>query len=127
MNYSFEFTGEELFQEKDEKIIFQVVAKSGRTDGEWVLGRIFLLKYQIIFDNENNLVGIYKLIEENIEKQNNKNKRNLYILLIIILIILFLLLITVFIYMIYNKRGICKYRKKRISELDDEFVYIPKE
>ena len=127
LNYSFEFTGEELFQEKDEKIIFQVVAKSGRTDGEWVLGRIFLLKYQIIFDNENNLVGIYKLIEENIEKQNNKNKRNLYILLIIILIILLLFLITVFIYMIYNKRGICKNRKKRISELDDEFVYIPKE
>ena len=124
LNYSFEFTGEELFQEKDEKIIFQVVAKSGRTDGEWILGRIFLLKYQIIFDNENNLVGIYKLNNENIKKENNQNKRNLYIVLIIVLIIILLILIVIF---IYSKKDICKIRKKRIHELDDDFVYIPKE
>ena len=45
MNYSFIFNGEELFMKKNDKIIFQIVAKSGRTDGQWILGIIFLKKY----------------------------------------------------------------------------------
>ena len=42
MNCTFVFNGEELFMEKDNKIIFLIVAKPGRTDGEWIIGRVFL-------------------------------------------------------------------------------------
>ena len=130
LNYSFEFNGNDLFHEKDDKIVFQIVAKAGRTNGEWLLGRIFLYKYQIIYDNDNNLIGIY--IEDD---NNNKNKQNiisennqsLLIVLIIILIIILLLMIGWIAYMIYMKKGICKNRKKRISELDDDFVYSTNE
>ena len=127
MNYSFVFNGDELFQEKEDKIIFLIVANSGRTDGEWFLGRIFLLKCQIIFDNENNLIGIYKKNHENKKIKINNKIRNLFFLLIAILIIILLILITSFTYIIYTKKGLCKNRKKRLSELDDDFIYIPKD
>ena len=130
MNYTFVFAGEELFMEKDDKILFQIVAKSGRTDWKWVIWRIFLLKYKFIFDNQNNLVGIYKINDNednnNEQKRINDNKNQIYyILLIIILITILLVLIVIFIYLVYNKKWLCKIRKKRISELDDDFIYIP--
>ena len=125
MNYSFIFYGKELFQEKEDKIIFQIVAKNGRTDGEWILGRIFLSKYQVIFDNENNLVGLYKINNENTQNGNKNKNLNLFIILIILIIIL-LFLIGSFIYIIYTKKLICKSRKKRFPELDDGFEYVPK-
>ena len=128
MNFTFVFNGEELFMEKDNKIIFLIVAKPGRTDGEWIIGRVFLLKYQFLFDNENNLIGIYRVTNDNNKKEININKnRNFYIILIIILIITLLALITVFIYMVYNNKGVFKSRRKRISELDDDFIYAPNE
>ena len=130
MNYTFEFGGKELFHEKDDKYIFQIVAKTGRTDGEWILGRIFLFKYQIMFDNDNNLIGIYKLANESKQPEkvdDKKNNRNIYIILIILLITFLIIISGLLVYMIYNKKGICKNRKKRITELDDDFVYIPKD
>ena len=128
MNFTFVFNGEELFMEKDDKIIFLIVAKPGRTDGEWIIGRVFLLKYQFLFDNENNLIGIYRVNNDNKKEEININKNRIfYIILIIILIITLLALITVFIYMIYNNKGVFKSRRKRISELDDDFIYAPNE
>jgi len=129
MNYTFEFKGKELFHEKDDKYIFQIVAKSGRTDGEWILGRIFLFKYQIMFDNDNNLIGIYKLSNKNKKLEtidDKKNNRNFDIILIILLIIILIIISGLLVYMIYNKKGICKNRKKRITELDDDFIYVTK-
>jgi hypothetical protein len=128
MNTTFEFNGNELFHEKDDKIIFQIVAKTGRTDGEWILGRIFLLKYQIMFDNDNNLIGIYLSKNDNEENDkvdiNNKG-HNVYMILIIILIVILLIIISLLVYMAITKKGICKNKRKRLAELNDDFVYIP--
>jgi hypothetical protein len=128
MNTTFEFNGNELFHEKDDKIVFQIVAKTGRTDGEWILGRIFLLKYQIMFDNDNNLIGIY--LSKNDNEKNDKvdinNKgSNIYMILIIILIVILLIIIALLVYMAITKKGICKNNRKRLAELNDDFVYIP--
>ena len=74
------------------------------------------------------LIGIYRVTNDNNKKEININKnRNFYIILIIILIITLLALITVFIYMVYNNKGVFKSRRKRISELDDDFIYAPNE
>lgn len=128
MNTTFEFNGNELFHEKDDKIVFQIVAKTGRTDGEWILGRIFLLKYQIMFDNDNNLIGIY-LSKNNNEKNDkvviNNKGHNVYMILIIILIVILLIIISLVVYMAITKKGICKNKRKRLDELNDDFVYIP--
>ena len=115
LNYSFIFTGEELFMEKDNKIYFMIVSKVGRTEGEWELGRIFLNKYQFVMDSDNNLIGIYK---DKIEDNESKEKNNTMLILIIsILILNFLIGLGVIIY--YIRKNVCK-SKKRLPELDDE-------
>ena len=119
LNYSFIFKGNELFMEKDEKFYFMIVSKVGKDDGDWLLGRIFLYKYQFVMDNDNNLIGIYKDYKE--ENKNEKEEYKLiYIFLIALVIILFIILgLTI----IFFKKGICKNRKPRISEIDDDFLY----
>lgn len=115
LNYSFIFTGEELFMEKDNKIYFMIVSKVGRTEGEWELGRIFLNKYQFVMDSDNNLIGIYK---DKIEDSESKEKNNTMLILIVsILILNFLIGLGVIIY--YIRKNVCK-SKKRLPELDDE-------
>ena len=127
MNTTFEFKGNELFHEKDDKIIFQIVAKAGRTDDEWILGRIFLFKYQIMFDNDNNLIGIYLAKNDNEVNDkidyNKKNGHNLYEIVILILIIILIIISAFLVYMI-KKKGVCRIRTKRISELEAGFSYV---
>ena len=50
-----------------------IVSKVGKDDGDWLLGRIFLYKYQFVMDNDNNLIGIYKDY-----KEENKNEKEEY-------------------------------------------------
>ena len=119
LNFSFVLTGKELFMEKNNRINFLIVSKFGKVDIDWILGRIFLYKYQFVMDNDNNLIGIYKDYKE--ENKNEKEEYKLiYIFLIALVIILFIILgLTI----IFFKKGICKNRKPRISEIDDDFLY----
>ena len=121
INYSFVFTGEELFMVKNDNIYLMIVSKVGKTDGEWDLGRIFLYKYQFVIDNDNNLIGIYK--EKDI---NNEPKEKNYTMLIVILSILLINLIIALVVVIhYIRKNICKTRKRRLSEIvDDDYIYF---
>ena len=121
LNYSFVFTGEELFMEKNDDIYFMIVSKVGKTDGEWDLGRIFLYKYQFVMDNDNNLIGIYK------EKDNNNEPKdkNYTMLIIILSILLINLIIALVVVIYYIRKNICKTRKRRLSEISDEdYIYF---
>ena len=121
LNYSFVFTGEELFMEKNDNIYFMIVSKVGKTDGEWDLGRIFLYKYQFVIDNDNNLIGIYK------EKENNNEpkEKNYTMLIIILSILLINLIIALVVVIYYIRKNICKTRKRRLSEISDEdYIYF---
>ena len=121
LNYSFIFTGEELFTEKDDDIYFMIVSKVGKTEGEWDLGRIFLYKYQIVMDNDNNLIGIYK------EKSDDdiSSEKNYTMLIIILSILLLNLIIALTVVIYYIRKNICKTRKRRLSEIDDDdYIYF---
>ena len=52
LNYTFNFDGKELFFEEKEYISFQIFFKAGLSEDEWLLGRLFIMKYQIVFNNE---------------------------------------------------------------------------
>ena len=126
LNYSFILTGEELFMEKDDKINFMIVSKVGLTEGHWDLGRIFLHKYQFVMDNDNNLIGIYKESGEQEEKQLSP-KKNYLTIIIILIIVLGLIFIAIGVILALIKKNLCKNRKKRLSELDDDFMYLTKD
>ena len=122
LNYSFVFTGDELFIEKNNKIYFMIVSKVEENNLEWELGRIFLYKYQLVMDNDQNMIGIYK------EKiNNNESKEKNYTMLIAILsIILLNVLIALSMLIYYLKKNICKSKKKIFSDSDDDaYIYFP--
>ena len=90
-NYTFEFTGNDLFIEINDNYYFGVIFD--RYDyRSWNLGKIFLEKYQLVFNHNNKIIGFY--IEK--EKYDGEGKkgdeifnRRLLIIIIIILAIIF--------------------------------------
>ena len=127
LNYSFILTGEELFIEKNDKIYFMIVSKVGATEGHWDLGRIFLYKYQFVMDNDNNLIGIYKESGGEEEEKQEQPKKNYASIIIILIIVLGIIFIAIGVILALIKKNICKNRKKRLSELDDDFMYLTKD
>ena len=121
LNFSFVLTGKELFMEKNNRINFLIVSKFGKVDIDWILGRIFLYKYQFVMDNDNNLIGIYK---DNLGKVFKKKEKNSSMLIVIlsILSLNILVALSVFIFCIWKK--LCKHKKRRISETEEDYIYF---
>ena len=114
-NYTFIFSGNDLFLKEDNKYIFQVFFANV---SYWYIGRLFLYKYQLIFNEDNNLIGFYTgKKEKNIIK--NTNFFQIVLFIIISLFCLFLL----FIFYKKIKIMLLKNDKKKAKELEDDFSY----
>ena len=121
-NYSFVLNGKELFTEEDDKIEFQILIEIGSAKTEWKLGRIFLLKYQIVFDDDNSLIGFYK---PNI-KENNNNGDTIGMIILKVYILFFVVSVFLFlVFLFYKKISFLTKRKKMANELEDDFMYVP--
>ena len=122
-NYSFILNGKELFIENNnDRIDFQILIEIDSTNTEWKLGRIFLSKYQIIFDDDNGVIGFYSSLPK-VEVNNNKT-RNLFLKIFILSLALIVFLFLFF--LLYKKINILTKRKKLANELEDNFMYIPR-
>jgi len=111
LNYTFILNKNDLFELNDGKIYLKIIEQHYYSKN-WVLGRLFLKKYQLYFDYDRKTIGIYI----NKKKESNLGIYLLFIFLIFIIIILIYLLFKFW----KNKR------KKRAFELDDEYEYIEK-
>ena len=86
------------------------------------------MKYQVVFDNDNKLIGFYKNNDCKINCENkkiNEEKNRNY--LVWILIVVFLLLFVSFIflgYFLYKNGFICLKKKKIATELIDDENFI---
>ena len=113
MNYTFEFTHQDLFYEENGFKYF-LIRFYNRTskDGVWFLGKPFFKKFQLTFNMDLKTIGFYKPVL----KHDNYNNINTF------LIIIFGTLITsLLIYIIMYK--LRKPRKLRANELNDEYDY----
>ena len=121
-NYSFILEGKELFLEKEDKYELIILTEIGSSRTEWKLGRIFLKKYQIIFDDDNGLIGFYKsnYIKKEEQKEGISNFLKIGFLIIISAFFIFLSFI------IYKKVNVMVKRKKLANELEDDFMYVSK-
>ena len=131
----FIFKGEDLFFE-DEKYFYFKVYFNEFSQGSWVIGKTFLKKYQLIFDNDNKLIEYYVInitnsIDEKGEQSNGENGANprarnnekKLLVYVIILIIVFVIIVGVTIILIhlYGKKICChRHRKKLVNELLEE-------
>ena len=124
LEYTFELSFKDLFIEKDGKYWFLLITDNIYNKNDWVLGNIFLRKYQFVFNLESREIGFYN---PNLAKnENNENspkdssKKLLYALLIIALFII----IAGIAYFVKMKFYPTVLKKKRANELDDEFEYV---
>ena len=113
LNYTFIVTKDDLFMKQNKKIYFLMFFQKGLNDKYfqyWVLGKPFLKKYNLIFDAEQQIIGIYK--------QEIKNKP---LSLIFIMILLFSIIIALYILFKFVKSH---NRKKRVYEIDENYEYV---
>ena len=116
INYSFIFTGDDLFlEENDNKYTFQIYFANV---SYWYIGRLFLYKYQLIFNEDNKLIGFYTGKKEiNISRINTAFK-----VCLIIIIALFCLFLS-FVFYKKLKMTLLKKTKKNARELEEDFSY----
>ena len=114
IDYEFVFTYKDLFIDNGSKYIFSIIfdLKINDKDNTWILGKTFMKKYQLIYDLDRKIIGLYKA---------NSNKGfNFYILF---LVLLFFVIISLIYYIFFY---IKTPRKIRANELeDDHYLYIP--
>jgi len=123
LGYNFTFSGEELFYLKDSKYYFKMVGLFKKLIKEFRLGRIFLKKYQVIFNPDSKSILFYKNYNQNIAKLNKTEKRvGLIIFSYLFIGILFL---TTGIY--FGKKYCNIGRKIHANELEDNnYIYESK-
>ena len=73
LNYTFQLTKEELFYEKNNYIYFMIIF-SDESNTNWMMGQIFISKYNFVYNNDNHQIGLYKA--NNRTKYNNINGIN---------------------------------------------------
>ena len=124
-NYTFEFTYEDLFLEKDNNYWFLVALSSFKNDlEEWNMGIIFLRKYNLIFNQDSKTISFYNpniLIEDIDDKKWNRIA--LISILTIILIGIFFIIGIIYTYIC--KKIFKSYKgKKRINHIYDNSDYL---
>ena len=111
MNYSFVFDYNDLFTENNDKIYFNVFFNIKFSSFYWIFGEIFFRKYQIVFDQDKQLIGFW-INKKNVKKFNYQK----YLYISFICIIIFLIVV---IYNIKNKIP----RKIKANELEENIIY----
>lgn len=125
-NYTFEFTYEDLFLEKDHNFWFLIALSSFNSDlEEWNMGIIFLRKYNLIFNQDTKTISFYNpnIKIRNIDKTVLNNR---FIFIAILFVVLLIIFVSVGIFYLY----ICKkyYKtnrdKKRLNHIYDNSDYL---
>lgn len=128
---TFVFTYEDLFREKNDKLYFLVFFKTNYFGTYFEMGKMFLRKYNLTFNHDTRMIGYYnvdlpggKNNGENEEKSPEQNIFNsIYTWIGIFLIIVIFGILGFFL----GKYIYDKVRKKRMNEIDDNFVYNSKQ
>ena len=124
-NYTFEFTYEDLFLEKDNNYWFLVALSSFKNDlEEWNMGIIFLRKYNLIFNQDSKTISFYNpniLIEDIDDKKWNR----IALISILTIIVIGIFFIIGIIYIYICKKIFKSYKgKKRINHIYDNSDYL---
>ena len=125
---TFNLTYKDLFivDKKNNKYIFLIFTKAFFNN--WVLGTIFLRKFQFVFDEDSKTIGYYKYNLNVYDDNNQKNLLDVHgpntikTIFIFILIIIFSFLL-IFFGMVIQRKYFNKNRKIRANELEENFSY----
>ena len=126
IGFNFTFSGKELFFQKDTKYFFRMIINLKSIEKDFKFGRLFLKKYQIIFNSDSKSMSFYK---------NNNNKNNIYeknnikkkITFINVISYFFIGVLFLFIGIFFGRKHCFTDKKRSANELeDDNFEYKSK-
>jgi uncharacterized protein YneF (UPF0154 family) len=121
LNYTFELTYEDIFIEQDNKYWFLICFESYYEAEKWLLGSIFLRKYNFVFEQKTKTIGFYNMnvVQEKMKEDKPKSISMGY------RIILFIICGIVFIFIGFLiAKKYYKKKKKNANELAE--IYIKK-
>ena len=116
----FVFTYKDLFIKENNEYIFGIVFDEDvdAKDPTWIFGKPFMKKYELVYDLDRKIIGLYK---EGNESPSEKSKVNVVFIILLIILILAVAGLSYFIFFYLKKT-----RKSRAFELnDDNFDYVP--
>ena len=127
----FSFEGKELFYEDNNYIYFTLLPEYSKQN-KFLLGRIFMSKYQFTFNYDTKTIGYYnknnsyinnnKSNEENeISRKNNLEIKEVYIIMLIL--VLFFIVLVFLVYYLYK----CFNKKANIENQALELIYMKRE
>ena len=140
LNHIFEMIGEEIFIRLDNKYYFAIIFLNENSENnKWLMGKIFMRKYPVIFSPINRLVGFYinpngdtYMEKEDTERKEKKEEpksisqkpftRNIYFYLEIVIIALIFTCLGLWI-----GRKIFIQRKRKLNELIDDYYQYESE
>ena len=76
IEYNFTFTGKELFDKIGGKIFFKILASAEKNKKDFILGKIFMKKYQVIFNSDYKSISFYKNNNNIIIEKKIKDKKD---------------------------------------------------
>ena len=110
LNYTFILNVNDVFVNVNNITYFLVLFEKNKILNRWVLGKPFIKKYQLIFDQDKKVIGFYC---------NQIEKSNLFYLILIFLFIIFIILILINVLLFLLKK-----KKLTAIELEDTYVKI---
>ena len=116
----FVFTYKDLFIKENNEYIFGIVFDEDvdAKDPTWIFGKPFMKKYELVYDLDRKIIGLYK---EGNESPSEKSKVNVVFIILLVILILAVAGLSYFIFFYLKKT-----RKSRAFELnDDNFDYVP--
>ena len=116
----FVFTYKDLFIKENNEYIFGIVFDEDvdAKDPTWIFGKPFMKKYELVYDLDRKIIGLYK---EGSESPIEKSKVNVVFIILLIILVLAVAGLSYFIFFYLKKT-----RKSRAFELnDDNFDYVP--
>ena len=116
----FVFTYKDLFIKENNEYIFGIVFDEDvdAKDPTWIFGKPFMKKYELVYDLDRKIIGLYK---EGNESPSEKSKVNVVFIILLIILVLAVAGLSYFIFFYLKKT-----RKSRAFELnDDNFDYVP--
>ena len=111
-NYTFTFNYKELFINYNNRIFFLIQSLKNK-ENYWTFGKLFMKKYQFIFDSNKRTINYYA---RQLNSINKNNKFNYFVFFLITIIISILI-------GIYFGKKIFSKRKKIADELNDNYEY----
>lgn len=130
IDQEFVLTYKELFIDNGDQYMFGIAfdRDTRRKDPTWILGKIFMKKFNLVYDLDKKIIGLYRKVgiyNEKIEEEEKSSGYKVYVIFIVILVVVVLGLMGFIIYFFKHKKN------RKAIELDDDennsFVYPTKE